>query len=90
MLDAKSLADALKTEDAFRLTAVHNMTTLTGSTLIAMMVAGDGLSGDEAWRAAHVDEDWQIEQWGSDSEAEARRFGRKLDFDATVRFLRMC
>jgi len=48
------------------------------------------LSGEAAWAAAHADEDWQIEQWGSDEEAEARRAIRKQDFDATMQFLAMC
>jgi len=85
-----AISKVLMDEDNFHLTAIHNMTTLTGSTLIAMMAAQGALSGDEAWAAAHADEDWQIEQWGSDDEAEARRAVRKLDFDATVRFLQMC
>ncbi len=85
-----TVSQALQAEDNFRLTAIHNITTLTGSTLIAMMTAAGALSGEAAWAAAHVDEDWQIEQWGSDGEAEARRAMRKLDFDATTRFLQMC
>ena len=85
-----TVSKALSAEDEFRLTAIHNICTLTGSTLLAMMTAAGALSGEEAWAAAHADEDWQIEQWGSDEEAEARRAVRKLDFDATMRFLRMC
>ncbi len=85
-----AIADALSNETRFRLTAIHNMTTLTGSTLIAMMVGSDALPGEEAWAAAHVDEDWQSEQWGRDDEAEARRAERKQDFESTVKFLRMC
>lgn len=85
-----AISNALTAEDEFRLTAIHNITTLTGSTLIAMMTAAGALSGEEAWAAAHADEDWQIEQWGSDEEAEARRAARKLDFDATMQFIRMC
>ncbi len=30
-------------------------------------------TADDAWAAAHVDEDWQISQWGEDAEAKARR-----------------
>lgn len=85
-----AISEALSSENEFRLTAIHNMTTLTGSTLIAMMAAKGAMSGEDAWAAAHADEDWQIEQWGSDDEAEARRVVRKQDFDATVRFLQMC
>lgn len=84
------ISGALTAQDEFRLTAIHNITTLTGSTLLAMMTAAGGLSGEEAWAAAHADEDWQIEQWGSDEEAEARRTVRKQDFDATMQFLQMC
>jgi chaperone required for assembly of F1-ATPase len=86
-LDA--LRAALSEEGAYRLTAIHNLTTLTGSALIAMKVAAGALDPQAAWLAAHVDEDWQIEQWGEDEEAQARRALRKADFDATVRFLAM-
>jgi chaperone required for assembly of F1-ATPase len=83
------LRTALDRESPWRLTAIHNTTTLTGSALVGMMVAAGELSGDDAWAAAHVDEDWQIEQWGEDEEAQARRALRKADFDETVRFLGM-
>jgi chaperone required for assembly of F1-ATPase len=66
------------------------MTTLTGSALVAVMTGAGALDAEAAWAAAHVDEDWQIEQWGEDEEAQARRALRKADFDATVRFLGMC
>lgn len=85
-----AISTALTAENEFRLTAIHNITTLTGSTLLAMMTAAGALSGEAAWAAAHADEDWQIEQWGSDEEAEARRAIRKQDFDATMQFLAMC
>jgi chaperone required for assembly of F1-ATPase len=85
-----TVAKALAGEDPFRLTAIHNITTLTGSALLAMMTAAGALTGAEAWATAHSDEDWQIEQWGSDYEAEERRRVRKLDFDATMQFLAMC
>jgi len=85
-----AICEALTAEDVFRLTAIHNVTTLTGSTLIAMMTAAGALSGEDAWAAAHADEDWQIEQWGSDEEAEERRVVRKQDFDATIQFYHKC
>ena len=52
------------------------MTTLTGSVLIALALAQGRLSFDEAWAAAHVDEDYQLRLWGSDDEAQARREAR--------------
>jgi chaperone required for assembly of F1-ATPase len=37
--------------------------------------------------AAHVDEDWNIDQWGVDEEAAARRATRLRDFEAAVAVL---
>ena len=45
------------------------MTTLTGSALLALAHARGHLAAEEAWAAAHVDEDWQISRWGEDAEA---------------------
>jgi chaperone required for assembly of F1-ATPase len=60
-------------EDAWRLGALNVLTTLTGSALIALAVLRDELSIDAAWLAAHVDEDWNMEQWGCDELALERR-----------------
>jgi chaperone required for assembly of F1-ATPase len=75
--------------DAFSLAALHVMTSLTGSALLALAVAAKRLSPDEAWAAAHVDEDFQIGRWGEDEEAKARRAARKAEFDAAARMLRL-
>jgi len=77
----------LSRHDAFALTALHNMATLTGSALLTMAVEAGALHADAAWAAAHVDEDWQIEQWGEDAEATRRRQKRRAEFDAAVAFL---
>jgi chaperone required for assembly of F1-ATPase len=78
---------ALAELDAFRLAAHHVVTTLTGSALLALAHAGGRLTAEEAWAAAHVDEDWQISQWGEDTEAKARRGRRRLDMEAASRLL---
>lgn len=59
-----------------RLAALHVMTSLTGSTLIALAHVHGALSLEGAWAAAHVDEDHQTRLWGGDGEAEARRAAR--------------
>jgi chaperone required for assembly of F1-ATPase len=74
-------------EGPFRLAAMHTVTTLTASAILAFALAGRAVSPDEAWEAAHVDEDWQIEQWGADVEAQARRALRRAEFDCAVRLL---
>jgi chaperone required for assembly of F1-ATPase len=43
---------------------------------------------DEAWAAAHVDEDWNAEKWGVDDEVAARRAGKLVDFKAAVGVLK--
>lgn len=71
----------------FELAAFHSLMTLTGSALTAMMLARQALTPEAAWTAAHVDEDYQIEHWGQDDEARARREARRAEFMACCRFL---
>ena len=85
----EAVANALTPHDAFRLTGLHVLTTLTGSALLALAVAGGGLSADAAWGAAHVDENYQISVWGEDTEAAARRHGRRAEFDAACQWLEL-
>ena len=66
------------------LAAIHTMTTLTGSAILALAVAMNAISPEEAWRAAHVDEDWNIELWGEDAEAAARRRKRWAEMKAAA------
>lgn len=60
-------------DDPFKVAAMHQATTLTGSALLALALAEGHLSAEDVWQRAHVDEDWNIEQWGADDEASARR-----------------
>ncbi|WP_337266755.1 ATP12 family chaperone protein [Oryzifoliimicrobium ureilyticus] len=71
-------------DDAFQLAALHTMTTLTGSALLALAFAGGFISMQDVWNLAHLDEDWTIEQWGSDEEAEKRRAWRFAEFKAAA------
>ncbi|MFC7398755.1 ATP12 family chaperone protein [Chelatococcus sp. GCM10030263] len=73
----------------FALAALHIMTTLTGSVLLALAVADGRLTPEDAWTAAHVDEDVQIEFWGEDAEATARRQARWRDFAAAATAIRL-
>jgi chaperone required for assembly of F1-ATPase len=75
--------------DMWNLAALYIMTGLTGSALLALAVALQRLSPEEAWAAAHVDEDWQISQWGEDDEARLRRANRWRDFTAAARKLEL-
>jgi chaperone required for assembly of F1-ATPase len=85
---ALSAARAAIPADPWRLGAIHVITTLTGSALIALAVASGHLSPDAAWQAAHVDEDWNMEQWGRDEMATQRRDSRFAEYQAAVAVLR--
>ncbi len=73
--------------DAWRLGAVHAVMTLTGSALIALALARGAVTLDAAWAAAHVDEDWDMEQWGRDELALDRRAARLAEMQAAARVL---
>lgn len=75
--------------EPFGLAALHVMTALTGSALLSLAVAKRKLSAEQAWAAAHVDEDWQNRRWGEDAEAMERRRRRFVDFEAAAKLLRL-
>jgi chaperone required for assembly of F1-ATPase len=78
--------DALP-HDPWSVAALHVVTTLTGSALLALALHQGARDPDQVWTAAHVDEDFNAEQWGDDEEVTARRAARRLDFDAAVAIL---
>jgi chaperone required for assembly of F1-ATPase len=85
---ALAAATAAIPRDPWRLGAVHAITTLTGSGLIALAFAAGELDVDAAWAAAHVDEDWNMEHWGRDTLALERRSFRFAEFEAAATVLR--
>jgi chaperone required for assembly of F1-ATPase len=85
----RAVAANLEGLDAFRLASLHVMTTLMGSAVLALAHARGRLTAAEAWKAAHVDEDWQIEQWGEDAEAAARRRRHWEELRAASRLLQL-
>jgi len=73
--------------DPWRLGAAHVVTTLTGSALIALALLSGQLSVADAWATAHVDEDWNMAQWGRDELALERRAYREAEMQAAGRVL---
>jgi chaperone required for assembly of F1-ATPase len=87
--DALARARGAIPREPWRLGALNAATTLAGSALIALALARGRLSVEEAWQAAHVDEDWNMEQWGRDESALERRAFRFAEFDAAATVLRL-
>lgn len=64
-----ALADHVAGLDEFRLTALHDLVTLSGSLLLGLATAARYLDPAQAWSLSRIDEDWQIEHWGDDEDA---------------------
>lgn len=79
-----AISNDLAERDAFTLAALHTATTLSGSAVVALALFDGTLNADDAWRAAHVDEDWQISLWGEDAEAKALRSQKRTSFNAAA------
>jgi chaperone required for assembly of F1-ATPase len=79
--------DALP-DDPWSVAALSVVTSLTGSALLALALHQGVREPEQVWMAAHVDEDFNAEQWGRDAEVVARQAARKRDFDAAVAILR--
>ena len=85
---AIAAASAAIPREPWRLGALHSVTTLTGSALIALALAAGALSVDQAWAAAHVDEDWNMDFWGRDELALERHAARFAEMQAAATVLR--
>lgn len=71
---------------SFELTAFHDLVAMSGSLIIALALLDRFAPPEALWDVSRVDEDWQIEQWGADEEAEKLTAGRKAAFLQAARF----
>ena len=78
---------ALGKLDAFRLAALHNAVTLTGSAVTGLAVVLGRLSPLEAFDIAHLDEHWQMDLCGHDEDEVARLAIRRDELIETGRFV---
>jgi chaperone required for assembly of F1-ATPase len=81
------LADTLAGEDYLSLVGLMQITSLTGSGLLAIAYRRGLVDADAVWAAAHVDEDHNVRLWGEDEEAQRRRQYRFVEFGAALRLL---
>jgi chaperone required for assembly of F1-ATPase len=85
----KAFAAAVAAQDDFRLTALHAMTAACGSLVIALALMEGRLDAAAAFAVSQLDETFQIEAWGEDAEAAARRHALAEDIAAAARFVRL-
>ena len=74
--------------DPWMIAALHVITGLTGSALLALALFHGVINPDQVWAAAHVDEDWNVEKWGVDDEVAARKAAKLVDFNAVAAALK--
>ncbi len=85
-----ALRKAVAGHDAMALAALHLATGAAGSLVVALALAAGEIAADEAFALSQLDESFQIERWGEDAEARARRQALAADIDSAGRFLKLC
>lgn len=83
----EQLAHAVAALDPFQLAGLAPLVTIGGSLVAALAVLERAVSPQKAFDAVSLEDRWQLEQWGSDAEAEAALENRRRDFLAAARFL---
>ncbi len=73
--------------DPFRLAALAQAVTVTGSAVIGLAVADNELDAERAFAAGQLDELWQAEQWGADPLAAAALNERRAALGSATRLL---
>ena len=74
----------------FALMAFYGMVTVCGSITIGLNLFEGYISTDEAWKAGHLDENFQVSKWGNDQDADDRRANLKDELENSVRFHSLC
>lgn len=83
------LREAVVALSPWALAPLSPVVSLTGSLLLGLALVEQAIDADAAWAAAHVDEDWQAEQWGHDMLAAETRAAHAADYRGAIRFLEL-
>lgn len=85
----KALRTCVHGFGAFCLTAVHDLVGLSGSLILGLAATTQDFTPEALWKLSRIDEDWQIEQWGRDEEAEEMTAAKRESFFHAHRFYRL-
>ena len=89
-LSLHALRRAIAELDDLRLTALADLVPALGSLVLGLAVACGWMDAESAFDASQLDELWEEEQWGEDSEATKRRENLRADVLAGGRLLLLC
>lgn len=84
-----ALRAAVAAQDDWRLTALHQATAVTGSLVLGLALLAGRIDADEAFELAELDASFQIERWGEDAEATARRAALRAELQAAARLVEL-
>lgn len=84
----ETLRKSLEPLDHFTLAGLLTMASLSASLCIALAALEDDADPDALWNAASLEEEWQADLWGRDSEAERDRAKKREDFRAAFEWTR--
>ncbi|MCE2510673.1 MAG: ATPase [Alphaproteobacteria bacterium] len=82
-----ALEAALCALDDPSLAALQDCAGICHSLILGLALVEGEISAEAAWEISQLDENFQIERWGSDTEAEKRREILRADLMAVERFL---
>ncbi|MEX0969918.1 MAG: ATP12 family protein [Paracoccaceae bacterium] len=83
------LGAAVAACDAFFLTALHDLVTISGSLVLGLAVLRGRLNADEAFDLSRLDAAWQAELWGEDDEAQRAAANHRRDMRAAAHMLEL-
>lgn len=75
---------------AFQIAAFHDLVALSGSLVLGFAAVREWRDLDTIWQISRLDELWQEEQWGPDSEAQLAADIKKAAFLHAGAFFAMC
>jgi len=84
-----NLRRAVEALDDARLTALTAVAEASGSLVVALALVMGRIDAGEAAEVAQLDETWQSENWGDDTDAAARRQELAGEIAAAARFLEL-
>lgn len=83
----KAVHDAMSKFNDFELATLNPAATITGSAALGLAFVYRAIGPEEALAISHLDEEFQAERWGRDSEAEAVMKNRLTELSLARRLL---
>ncbi len=71
----------------FEISALHRITSITGSIFLSLCVLKKDISKNEVFELSFLDELWQAENWGFDEETSQKRKEISIELNKTIFFL---